>query len=109
MYFLIPTSGIKGKFDSKADEGIFLGYESNSSSYRFFNKRTLTVESSVHVIFDESNMPEVEKGGSLDVDKLIEELEDLELIKNDEAIAKIEPVADEDVPADAKDLPKERR
>ena len=27
-----------GKFDYKADKGIFLGYESNSSSYRIFNK-----------------------------------------------------------------------
>ena len=44
------------KFDSKSDEGIFLGYDSNSSSYRVFNKRTLTVESSVHVTFDETNL-----------------------------------------------------
>ena len=31
------------KFDSKADEGIFLGYDSNSTSYRIFNKKTLIV------------------------------------------------------------------
>ena len=96
-----------GKFDSKSDEGIFLGYESNSSSYRIFNKRTLTVESSVHVTFDESNLPEVEKGGSLDVDRLSDELEDLDLIKDDEAVAEVEPVAEEDVPVEAENLPKE--
>ena len=56
------------KFDSKSDEGIFLEYDSNSSSYRIFNKRTLTIESFVHVIFDESNLPKAEKGGSFDVD-----------------------------------------
>ena len=43
-----------GKFDSKADEGIFLGYNSNSASYRIFNRKSLSVEESTHVIFDES-------------------------------------------------------
>ena len=98
-----------GKFDSKADEGIFLGYESNFSSYKIFNKRTLSVKSSVHVTFDESNLPKTEKGVSPDIDKLTEELEDLELNKDDEAVAEIEPAADEDVPTDTEGLPKERR
>ncbi|WRX31617.1 Integrase [Theobroma cacao] len=43
------------KFDAKSDEAIFLGYALNSKAYRVFNKRTLTVEESVHVVFDESN------------------------------------------------------
>ncbi|GAV67912.1 hypothetical protein CFOL_v3_11415 [Cephalotus follicularis] len=33
-----------GKFDSKVDEGIFLGYSNTSRAYRCFNKRTLLVE-----------------------------------------------------------------
>jgi len=44
------------KFDPRSDEGIFLGYSSHSKAYRVFNKRTLCVEESVHVIFDEFNM-----------------------------------------------------
>ena len=68
-----------GKFDSKADEGIFLGYNSNSSSYRVFNKRTLIVESSVHVTFDESNLPKTEFGSASDVDRITTDLEDLDL------------------------------
>ena len=44
-----------GKFDSKADETIFLGYSTTSKAYRAFNKRTLVVEESVHVVFDETN------------------------------------------------------
>ncbi|XP_073152674.1 uncharacterized protein [Henckelia pumila] len=36
-----------------SDEGIFLGYSSISKAYRVFNKRTLNVEESIHVIFDE--------------------------------------------------------
>ena len=44
-----------GKFDAKSDEGIFLGYSTSSKAYRVFNKHTLVVEESIHVIFDESN------------------------------------------------------
>lgn len=32
-----------GKFDSKGDEGIFLGYSSKRKAYNFFNKTTNTV------------------------------------------------------------------
>ena len=44
-----------GKFDPRSDEAIFLGYSSHSKSYKVFNKRTLCVEKSVHVLFDETN------------------------------------------------------
>ncbi|XP_075098077.1 uncharacterized protein LOC142175391 [Nicotiana tabacum] len=43
-----------GKFDSKSDEGIFLGYSSQSKAYKVYNRRTQCVEESIHVIFDES-------------------------------------------------------
>ena len=29
-----------GKFDAKSDEGIFLGYSTNSRAYRVYNKHT---------------------------------------------------------------------
>ena len=45
-----------GKFDSKSDEAIFLGYSLTSKAYRVFNKRTLVVEESIHVAFDETNI-----------------------------------------------------
>jgi len=51
-----------GKFDAKADDGIFLGYSYNSKAYRVFNKWTLTVEESIHVAFDETPPQEVGKG-----------------------------------------------
>lgn len=41
------------KSDSKADEGIFLGYSLTSKPCRIYNKLTLTVEEYVHVAFDE--------------------------------------------------------
>ena len=43
-----------GKFDAKADEGIFLGYSTTSRAYRIFNKCSLVIEESIHVVFDES-------------------------------------------------------
>jgi len=45
-----------GKFDAKADEGIFISYSSYSHAYRVYNKRTMIVEESVHVVFDETNL-----------------------------------------------------
>ena len=98
-----------GKFDSKADEGIFLGYDSNSASYRIFNKRTLVVETSVHVTFDESNLPKEENDSASDLDRITTELEDLDLIKDDETVAEVELAAEEDVSTKVEDLPKERR
>jgi len=44
-----------GKFDAKADEGVFLGYATQSHVYRVYNKRLMTVEESMHVVFDETN------------------------------------------------------
>ncbi|XP_070054539.1 uncharacterized protein [Nicotiana tomentosiformis] len=43
-----------GKFDAKNDEGILLGYSSQSKAYKVYNKRTQCVGESIHVIFDES-------------------------------------------------------
>ena len=50
-----------GKFDSKSDVGIFLGYSNSRKAHRVYNKRTLVVEESMHVTFDESNPSSTEK------------------------------------------------
>jgi len=42
-----------GKFASRSDEGIFLGYSTNSSAYKVYNKRTKTISDSVNVVFDD--------------------------------------------------------
>ena len=44
-----------GKFDLRNDEAIFLAYSSHSKAYKVFNETTLSVEESVHVLFDETN------------------------------------------------------
>nr|UBX54590.1 transposon Pol polyprotein [Lupinus angustifolius] len=55
MFVLNNGNDNLGKFDAKADEGIFLGYSLTSKAYRVFNKRALAMEESVHVSFDETN------------------------------------------------------
>lgn len=40
-------------FESKYDVGIFLGYSYASKTFRIFNNKTLTIEESIYVIFDE--------------------------------------------------------
>ena len=45
-----------GKFDPKSSETIFLSYSLTSKAYHVFNKRTLVVEESIHVAFDETNI-----------------------------------------------------
>ena len=44
-----------GKFDAKANEGAFLGYATQSHAYRVHNKRLMTIEESMHIVFDEAN------------------------------------------------------
>jgi hypothetical protein len=50
------------KFDPKSDEGIFLGYSTNSRGYRVFNKRTETVMESINVIIDDEEVEAPSKG-----------------------------------------------
>ncbi|KAH9780087.1 Integrase catalytic domain-containing protein [Citrus sinensis] len=59
--FVLNTKDNLGKFDPKSDVGIFLGYSNSSKTYRVYNKRTLVVEESMHVTFDESNPSSTEK------------------------------------------------
>ncbi|OAY24807.2 hypothetical protein MANES_17G026196v8 [Manihot esculenta] len=74
--FLLNNKDNLGKFDSKTDEGIFLGYSTSSKSYRVFNKRTLIVEESMHVVFDEFNPFAPRKEVSCD-DDLVGNLDEL--------------------------------
>ena len=43
------------KFDSRNNEGIFLGYSSTSKAYRVYNKRTKKVMKTVNVVINESS------------------------------------------------------
>ena len=42
--------------DAKSDEAIFMGYALNSKAYRVFNKTSLIVDESIHVVFYKTNV-----------------------------------------------------
>ena len=69
------------KQDAKYDESIFLGYSSTSKAYRIFNKRTLVVEESIHVIFNEAKNSSNKKKENLDdvVSKILDKIRELTL------------------------------
>ena len=95
-----------GKFDAKSDEGIFLGYSLTSKAFRVYNKRTMTIEESIHVSFEESNPKRLGK----EIDDLADELEKIHL--NGESKDKEEPASSshqEDERSIENELPKEWR
>ena len=53
--YFIYKKKILGKFESRCDEGLFIGYASNSKSYSVFNQTSGLVEETCDVEFDESN------------------------------------------------------
>ena len=50
-----------GKFDSRSDEGIFLGYSSTSKAYWVYNKRSKKAMKTLNVVIDEVSKSCLEK------------------------------------------------
>ena len=59
--FILKDRENVGKFDSRSDEGIFLGYSSTSKAYRVYNKRTKKVMEIVNAVIDEASKSSSEK------------------------------------------------
>ncbi|GKE75661.1 putative ribonuclease H-like domain-containing protein, partial [Tanacetum coccineum] len=51
---IINTIDHLGKFDSKVDEGFFVGYSLNSKAFSVFNSRARIMEENLHIRFSES-------------------------------------------------------
>ena len=60
---ILSDRDYKRKMDLKSDEGIFLGYSTNSRAYMVFNSKTETVMESINVVIGD-----VPKERILDVD-----------------------------------------
>ena len=69
--FMLNTKENLGKFDSKAQKCLLLGYSERSKGYRIYNTETRIVEESIHVRFDDKLDPEKSK--------LVEKLADLKI------------------------------
>nr|GEV26553.1 ribonuclease H-like domain-containing protein [Tanacetum cinerariifolium] len=59
---ILNTLDHSGKFDTKGDEGYFVGYSLTSKAFRVFNKRTKKVEENLNVDFLENKL--IKKGAS---------------------------------------------
>ena len=59
--FVLKDRENVGKFDSRSDEGIFLGYSSKSKAYREYNKRTRKVMETVNIVINEASESGSEK------------------------------------------------
>jgi hypothetical protein len=64
-YVLIKDARLS-KFDSKAQEGIFVGYATDSHAYRVFNKSSGRVVESCDVTFDEDDRSLEERSASFE-------------------------------------------
>ncbi|GKB54132.1 ribonuclease H-like domain-containing protein [Tanacetum coccineum] len=69
---ILNTLDHLGKFDGKADEGLFVGYSTNSKAYMVFNSRARIVEENLHVKFSEETSYIVGNGPNwlFDIDAL---------------------------------------
>ena len=54
-YFILKDRENVGKFDTRSDEGIFLGYFFTNKAYKVLNKRTRKVMETVNVVIDEAS------------------------------------------------------
>ena len=97
-----------GKFDAKADKGIFLGYSLHSKAFRIYNKRTMTIEESIHVSFDETNITSSREEFLDDITDSLEDMHnqerDLKRKRNEE-----NKDAQDNIIQENDDLPKEWR
>ena len=53
MCFILNDREHLGKFYSKSDEGVFLGYFNNSRASRVYNMRTQNIIESANVVIDD--------------------------------------------------------
>ena len=76
-----------GKFEAKADEGIFVGYVAGKA-YRIYNLRLNIAMESVHVMFDDKKIQGLEDEGFHETLQLENETEgDVELDSHDDDLA----------------------
>jgi len=77
-YFMLNNGNDDlGKFDVRSAKGVFVGYSSTSKAYIIFNKRTLCVEESMHLIFDEfDNKNKNEQNKDIELEELMKGQQD---------------------------------
>ena len=75
--FIFNIKDKLSKFDPNSDARVFLGYSYVSKVYRVYNKKTQTIEETIHITFKERKKDEVQRVADLE-----DEMENLSLNDN---------------------------
>jgi hypothetical protein len=74
----IKRDGRMGKFDSRVDKGILVGYSSTRKAYKCYNLRLNKVVESINVTIDETGILESKKEENQSMEQLFEEEDEKE-------------------------------
>jgi hypothetical protein len=73
-----------GKFDSRVDKGILVGYSSTKKEYKCYNIRLNKVVERINITIDETGIPESKKEENKSMEQLFEEEDEKEEEEEDE-------------------------
>jgi hypothetical protein len=73
-----------GKFDSRVDKGILVGYSSTRKAYKCYNLRLNKVVESINVTIDETGRPKSKEEENKSMKQLFEEEDEKEEEEEDE-------------------------
>jgi hypothetical protein len=82
--YIKREDGRMGKFDSRVDKGILVGYSSTRKAYKCYNLRLSKVVESINVTIDETSIPESKKEENKSMEQLFEEKDEKEEEEEDE-------------------------
>jgi hypothetical protein len=82
--YIIREDGIMGKFDSRVDKEILVGYPITRKSYKCYNLRLNKVVESINVTIDETGRPESKEEENKSMEQLFEEEDEKEVEEEDE-------------------------
>jgi hypothetical protein len=82
--YIKREDGKMGKFDSRVDKGILVGYSSTRKAYKCYNLRLNKVVESINVTIDETCIPESKKEENKSIEQLFEEEDENEEEEEDE-------------------------
>jgi hypothetical protein len=82
--YIKREDGRMGKFDSRVDKGILVGYSSTRKKYKCYNLRLNKFVESINVTIDEIGIPESKEEESKSMEQLFEEEAEDEVEEEDE-------------------------
>jgi hypothetical protein len=87
--YIKREDGRMGKFDSRVDKGILVGYSSTRKAYKCYNLRLNKVVESINVTIDETGRPESKEEENKSMEQLFEEEENSK--KAEEKVQQVSP------------------